>query len=190
MATYIDKSGIPSSDYVQKYWPAMKDGSSNSPPSWQTFYIDAPYWYASFSTYGSNGSSGAQIDVQIYGYSCSTGKWTSYGTKTCSAHNNSESLKFYSTDFNSKCSNWKWVIRTWGYYAWFGSYKCDAYLYMGSLKNSSAFPSGSKIGYSDINIFSTSNYSSDSSFVNAKKPTRYSGQNTKITSTHRLAAIN
>lgn len=61
---------------------------------------------------------------------------------------------------------------------------------MGSLKNSSAFPSGSKIGYSDINIFSTSDYSSDSSFVNAKKPTRYSGQNIKITPTHRLAAIN
>ena len=103
----IDKSNLPSSSYVQEYWAAMKDGSSNSPPSWKTYYIDAPYWYANFSTSGSNGSSGAQIDVQIYGYNCSTGNWTSYGTKTCSAHNNSRSLTFYSTDFDSKCSNWK-----------------------------------------------------------------------------------
>lgn len=190
MATYIDKNGIPDSDYVHKYWAAMKDGSSNTPSAWQTFYIDAPYWYADFYTRGSNGSSGAQIDVQIYGYIHSTGSWVSYGTKTCAANNSSKTLKFYSTDFNSKCSNWKWVIRTWGFNAWFGSYNCDANLYMGSLKNSSAFPSGSKIGYSDINIFSTKDYSSDSSFVDAKKPTRYSGQNIKITLTHKLAAIN
>lgn len=177
--------------YKTQYWSAFKDGSSNSPSGWKYFYIDAPYWQFNLYTKGSNGSSGAQIDIDMGSYNPLTGNWTTYDRMTCAANNSSSTKSFNSKSYSKTSSLWRFAIRCWGFSAWFGSYSCDTNLLIGGLRNFNAdeFPTGQLIGYSDCNFYTaTNNFGDVDTFLAAHNPSIKRGSPI-LAGEHRFAVV-